>query len=655
MSSPAGVEKCFEEAQDSGVLKVCHKGLKCFPNFVDEYDLLDVLNVDISKNRFVELPQEVLSFVMMEKLVASHNFLKTLPDLSNLNALTYLDISQNQMQTIPVHTCSLPLKILKASHNKITVIPCEIGLLSKLQSLDISCNELTNLPSTLGDLTSLRMLNVRRNVIVSLPDELSKLKNLCNLNFSCNRISNIPPAFRLISSLIELDLTNNPLSSPPAQICLKGRLHIVKFLSMAAQQQEKRWSTMLKDKANRSPSTNSLTTTNNDSEKHMTDKQLGNEVHDIMANGAIKEMDVLSDTLEKELVDSPTRSDSFTHKSELGMMSSSDGNVLLSPIKPKLPRKPEGLTLQENREKQRILQEKGKLTPQFKTRMPTPTFPTTDNQMVTSPTQGTMSLDRNVGRQVGSQVKSKDSNEKLRSESLTEEEKLNNIAARKEQLLKNKEEIIKSRQLLELIKSKTSQRDNNMLSPGDKPELSSPNSTSSHTSSDSNQAGEVVFEGIAKRGSLKQRNNKILKDGASNYTMRRFYDVAKEEFEKLEKLREAMESKLRIKLPDDLPASLSDGIVLCHLINNLRKGTIQVIHVPSSGVPKLTMPKCQMNVDAFLDACRRVGVEKVDVCTAPDILEEKSPIKLCRTVEALMQVMGVAPPQISIAKPTTPR
>lgn len=25
------------------------------------------------------------------------------------------------------------------------------------------------------------------------------------------------------------------------------------------------------------------------------------------------------------------------------------------------------------------------------------------------------------------------------------------------------------------------------------------------------------------------------------------------------------------------------------------------------------MPKCQMNVDAFLDACRRVGVDKVGV------------------------------------------
>ena len=45
MSSPAGIEKCFEEAEDSGVLKVSQKGLKCFPTFVEEYDLVDVLIV----------------------------------------------------------------------------------------------------------------------------------------------------------------------------------------------------------------------------------------------------------------------------------------------------------------------------------------------------------------------------------------------------------------------------------------------------------------------------------------------------------------------------------------------------------------------------------------------------------------------------------
>lgn len=36
---------------------------------------------------------------------------------------------------------------------------------------------------------------------------------------------------------------------------------------------------------------------------------------------------------------------------------------------------------------------------------------------------------------------------------------------------------------------------------------------------------------------------KKLRDGASNYTMRRFYDVAKEEFDQLEKLREVSDQQ----------------------------------------------------------------------------------------------------------------
>lgn len=51
-----------------------------------------ILFLDIAKNRFVELPQEILSFVMVERMDCSSNFLKTLPDLSNLNALTHLDV-----------------------------------------------------------------------------------------------------------------------------------------------------------------------------------------------------------------------------------------------------------------------------------------------------------------------------------------------------------------------------------------------------------------------------------------------------------------------------------------------------------------------------------------------------------------------------------
>ena len=40
-------------------------------------------------------------------------------------------------------------------------------------------------------------------------------------------------------------------------------------------------------------------------------------------------------------------------------------------------------------------------------------------------------------------------------------------------------------------------------------------------------------------------------------------------------------------LPDDLLASLSDGVVLCHLINHIRKGMIPSIHIPSAGVVRI--------------------------------------------------------------------
>ena len=49
-------------------------------------------------------------------------------------------------------------------------------------------------------------------------------------------------------------------------------------------------------------------------------------------------------------------------------------------------------------------------------------------------------------------------------------------------------------------------------------------------------------------------------------------------------LSQALESRLSITLPDDLPAALSDGVVLCHLVNHVTKSTIPVIHVPSAGM-----------------------------------------------------------------------
>lgn len=94
-----------------------------------------------------------------------------------------------------------------------------------------------------------------------------------------------------------------------------------------------------------------------------------------------------------------------------------------------------------------------------------------------------------------------------------------------------------------------------------------------------------------------------------------------------------IEARLKVSLPSDLGAALTDGVVLCHLANHVRPRSVPSIHVPSPAVvskvlmcallfrcaadcpvcpqPKLTMAKCRRNVENFLEACRRIGVPQV--------------------------------------------
>ncbi|XP_065644574.1 DISP complex protein LRCH3 isoform X3 [Hydra vulgaris] len=616
--SRISLERCFEDAVDKGELFIQQKNLKSFPIYVDDYDLADVTRVDISRNKFSELPQEILSFTMMEKLICSNNMLKSLPDVSHLNALSYLDISQNHLQSLPAHICSLPLKILKASYNKLTGLPTQIGLLSKLQSLDVSCNELTSLPSTMGELSSLRLLNIRRNQITALPDELSKLKNLSSLDFSCNKVSVIPPAFRLITSLTCLDLASNPLTSPPAQICLKGRLHIVKYLILAAQQQEKRWTMTSESRIQRSPSSNSLSS-NNGNEKVSTLERNHDVCHlqqdDIQPR--VRRATITNENLndqDNDFVDT-------TLQCKTSFINSVDGNgdernnfFFQSP----------NITIQQNFAKSRIDSTTLTSTPVEIGKLNNPTTEKVKSKIGTTPLTLNLSTQEPVLNEKG----------ELTPQATTPNETFDMAHGTMSLERKNS----RSQSNVELISDGIKTKQSPMLSPSDQSKLYT-NTLPIATKTD------VVFEGIGPRNPLisKNKNSKFL-DAASSYTMRRIFDSAKEEFEQLEKLREAIETRLRIKLPDDLPASLSDGIVLCHLVNHLRKGTISVIHVPSAGVPKLTMPKCQMNVDAFLDACRKVGVERVELCSPGDILEEKSPTRLCKTVQALLVALNFSSP-----------
>ncbi|XP_065055715.1 DISP complex protein LRCH3-like isoform X2 [Rhopilema esculentum] len=610
------LEKCFEESQETGTLSIARRNMKEFPKSMENFDLADVVRADLSQNKFNELPRELSDSFMLECLNCAFNYLKSIPDLSHIHSLNHLNLSHNQIPVLPVHICSLPLKVLIMNHNKLHAVPSEIGLLGKLQKLDLSCNELTNLPSTMGEMVSLRTLKVRRNQLISLPDEVSKLKNLVHMDITSNKISIIPPAFRLITSLVVFELKDNPLTSPPAQICLKGRMHVFKYLSLAAQQQEKTWSLERDSRrmTKRTPSSSSI------SSNSLVESDL--KLNHIDENGKMADgVDVVDNRDQNQSED-------------FGFLEA-DENRQLNDEQPKK-------SFEDTRNlERRILKDhellQQKMRQQERPKQIKPSKPKTATLMRNQekPMQAghsTMSLDRASVRKYGGKMKSYNNDLETPHEN---EGPINDIAERKEQLLRLRQEALITKQKLEKIRSESefSQGNIELTHPA---EMSPRARTASHENTNSTQ-DQPIFEGIKKRSSIgKNKTVKALKEGHSTYTMRRIFDSAKEEFQQLEELRDAIESRLRISLPDDLPAALADGVVLCHLVNHVRKSTIQVIHVPSAGMPKLTMPKCSMNVDAFLEGCRKLGVEKVNLCSPPDILEEKNPNKVCKTVQALL-------------------
>uniref|UniRef100_A0A8C4N4Z5 Calponin-homology (CH) domain-containing protein n=1 Tax=Eptatretus burgeri TaxID=7764 RepID=A0A8C4N4Z5_EPTBU len=239
-SSPLGrsIERALEDAAASGALCLSGRKLREYPRCAGDFDLADVTDADLSKNRLGEIPIELCQLVALESLQLYHNAIRSVPpSIHALHALFYLNISRNQLSSLPVQLCRLPLRVLVLGNNKIGSLPPEIGDLKNLHELDVSCNELQEIPPQLGNLVLLRELNVRRNRLQHLPEEISELP-LVSLDFSCNCIIEIPIVFRNLHLLETLAVDNNPLKFPPAQVCVKGRVHILKYLSRNAQTSE---------------------------------------------------------------------------------------------------------------------------------------------------------------------------------------------------------------------------------------------------------------------------------------------------------------------------------------------------------------------------------------------------------------------------------
>uniref|UniRef100_A0A1A8L372 Leucine-rich repeats and calponin homology (CH) domain containing 4 n=1 Tax=Nothobranchius pienaari TaxID=704102 RepID=A0A1A8L372_9TELE len=647
VAASRSVEKALEEAAASGALNLSNRKLKEFPRSARNYDLSDITHADLSRNHLCELPDELCQFISLETLSLYHNGMRSLSSsLGNLQALTYLNLSRNLLSSLPPSVFQLPLlRVLVVSNNKLSSLPSSVYSLTRLRQLDVSCNELQLLPGELGQLECLRDLNLRRNQITTLPEEISELP-LVRLDVSCNRISHVPLCFRHLRHLQIISLDNNPLQMPPAQICSKGKYHIFKYLNMEACKSHEELEKHLKlrpsgfksclsdqelfsgqfgglDSGFNSVDSGNKRWSGNESTDDFSERSLrlaevsrdqrnlekdrsqeANNVNgeadqdDFIENSVIEEGEEIrihpaASPLEQE-APSPSQSKdetphSLSPRSSMHMELSSHSPAS-SPSSPTLEERRRPGTLFIWQERERLQQQR-------------------ENASLLKPSSKTGSNARATSSQTGS------SSCGVSPENGTSLSGLRQRCASADQMTTASPSV--------LLRCSSSRPDvpsspKTSSPPG---QTQRPNSFLFRSSSRSKPTGSIFTLGESGRSE-------------SSTTLR----SPKEERSDILQLRKTLESTLKMTLPEDLGDALSNGTVLCQLVNHIRPRSVSIIHIPSPAVPKLSAAKSRLNIENFLSACRKLGVPEESMCSAQLIMEDEGLSTLAQTVQVLAEL-----------------
>ncbi|XP_036821572.1 DISP complex protein LRCH3-like isoform X1 [Oncorhynchus mykiss] len=733
------LDRALDEASATGCLNLSGRKLKEFPRSVANHDLTDTTRADLSRNRLPELPVEVCMFVSLEHLNLYQNCLRSLPEsLLNLQALTYLNISRNQLSTLPSPVCSLPLKVLIACNNKLVSLPEELGQLLQLTELDVSCNEIQTLPPQVGRLDSLRDLNIRRNHLARLPPELSELP-LVRLDFSCNKVISIPVCYRNLRHLQSIVLDNNPLQNPPAQICIKGMIHIFKYLNNEASKTppelpdydrrplpfgscveelypdrpygaldsgfnsvdsgDKRWSgneptdelsdlplrvaEITKEQRQRREreehrTTGSHPVTNGTLEGDLEQidfiDSCAGEEEEQGRRGEVAETISLSSQfmayIERRITgesspvksnssrdsrtDDPRRHNSLQNRTVHDPTSSTSHNqrgsgagVGAGPSVERVRRMAQlaALRYEEERQKPRSVQRDAVMTyvKHKVSQSPTKLSPTENenaypSRRSTHTDDSALFMSEYQPRMV---FEIDTDTNTIKRKPGTHKQSLTVSGMSIDGCLSYPADIAPTC-LLQQGEDRCSS-----LSPTALQSPSYPGPVTPPSCCGPAQRPDSFLFRLSQKEEQRRGNGAAPRPEPEDVTPTQAQGPMGEEAALVEQLRKNIESRLKVSLPSDLGAALTDGVVLCHLANHVRPRSVPSIHVPSPAVPKLTMAKCRRNVENFLEACRRIGVPQERLCTVEEVLDGRGGC----VYGTLGVLLSMAPPPLLMPSP----
>ena len=173
--------------------------------------------LDLSDNDLETIP-DLYHLTNLESINLSNNKLREVPEwISKLHKLEYINCNRNFITEIP-KTLPHNLTTLYLGNNLITEIPKTLP--NKLEYLSLSHNSITDVPEL--HLPNLTYLNLRNNFIHNLPNQLPT--ELYDISLAGNLIKKLPT--KLPPKLKFLDLSNNLITKLPNQLpnklfCLK--------------------------------------------------------------------------------------------------------------------------------------------------------------------------------------------------------------------------------------------------------------------------------------------------------------------------------------------------------------------------------------------------------------------------------------------------
>lgn len=182
------------------ILDICFCEITSLPPTISQ--LSNLRKLALAGNLLHDFPRDILMLSNLEELDAQENKFSYIPeDLHRLKKLKTLNVASNQLNSIPHDFQVTALQVLDLSHNNIATLP-ENSYLFKLPNLEciyLSDNQLTELPRQITELPSLKELYVAQNQLQRLPKYITSME-----------------------TLQELSLDNNPLKVPPPEIAIRG-------------------------------------------------------------------------------------------------------------------------------------------------------------------------------------------------------------------------------------------------------------------------------------------------------------------------------------------------------------------------------------------------------------------------------------------------